>query len=186
MIFISFGLPQALSVRPWWQDLRRGGYVGSLPRSRYGIRHQLGTMQAAASGGLMEDGKTLPPRSPPRSAPGWRRAKGCGRTRAYERQESVAELQHEQAERKTHSMNMQTTNRRSCNIVLCTPHPSVCRCLKPPAAALLFCQIISDTCVCEKNTPPETKILGSISLKNAKSGAGEQFMPLGSRGNAPV
>ena len=30
--------------------------------------------------------------------------------------------------------------------------------------------------VCENNTPPERKILGNISLKDTKSGAGEEFM----------
>ena len=38
-------------------------------------------------------------------------------------------------------------------------------------------QVLS-TGVCEKNTPPERKTLGTISLKSTKSGAGEQFLPL--------
>ena len=32
--------------------------------------------------------------------------------------------------------------------------------------------------VCEKNYIQDTKILGSITLKTTKSGAGEQFLPL--------
>ena len=35
------------------------------------------------------------------------------------------------------------------------------------------------TGVCEKNTPPEKRTLGTRSLKNTKSGPGEGFLPLG-------
>ena len=37
------------------------------------------------------------------------------------------------------------------------------------------------TGVCEQNTPPENDYLGNISLQSAKSGAGEQFLPLDCR-----
>ena len=41
-----------------------------------------------------------------------------------------------------------------------------------------------DTSVCEENTPPEKKTLGERSLQSAKSGAGEQFLPLDCRPKA--
>ena len=40
------------------------------------------------------------------------------------------------------------------------------------------------TGVCEKNTPPEKKTLGTISLQSTKSGAGEGFLLLGRMANA--
>ena len=40
------------------------------------------------------------------------------------------------------------------------------------------------TGVCEKNTPPEKKALGKISVQSTKSGAGEQLFSLGCRAEA--
>ena len=45
---------------------------------------------------------------------------------------------------------------------------------------------VSPTGVCEKNTPPEKKTLGEISLKNSESGAGEEFLLLLCRGKGRV
>ena len=55
--------------------------------------------------------------------------------------------------------------------------------MTPPLEAAMFCgrnhmaacQIIP---VSEKNTPPEKKTLGKPSLKNTKSGTGEEFLLL--------
>ena len=46
--------------------------------------------------------------------------------------------------------------------------------------------MMRDTGVCETNTPPEKKTLGKTSLQSAKSGAGEQFLPLDCRANAHI
>ena len=45
---------------------------------------------------------------------------------------------------------------------------------------------MSDTGVCEKNTPPERKTLWTISLKSTKSGTGEEFLLLFCRAEAYV
>ena len=42
------------------------------------------------------------------------------------------------------------------------------------------------TSVCEKNTPPKKKTLGTIGSSNTKSGAGEQIMLLSCRAKARV
>ena len=44
----------------------------------------------------------------------------------------------------------------------------------------------ADTGVCEKDTPPEKTALGTTSLNNAKSGAGEEFLLLFSRAEAHI
>ena len=44
--------------------------------------------------------------------------------------------------------------------------------------SLSSCTWEPTTGVCENNTPPDKKILGKLSLKNTKSGAGEEFLLL--------